>query len=84
MWPETFSYTFSEALECGLKIITFNMGAPVERLPVGCGSFVELGDDYEEICSKIVELSSLPEVKITTGKTYKSYLSEYYEFDNIN
>lgn len=84
VWPETFSYTFSEALECGLKIITFNMGAPVERLPVGCGSFVELGDDYEEICSKIVELSSLPEVKITTGKTYKSYLSEYYEFDNIN
>lgn len=82
VWPETFSYTFSEALEQGLKIITFNMGAPVERMPAGCGDIVELEDNYESICLKIMEISTLPGVRITTGKVYNNYLSDYYGFDS--
>lgn len=80
VWPETFSYTFSEALEHGLKIITFNIGAPAERMPAGCGYVVELEDNYESICLKIIELSTLPEVRITTGKNYNNYMSDYYNF----
>ncbi|MBR6685074.1 MAG: glycosyltransferase [Alphaproteobacteria bacterium] len=32
VWPETFSYTTSEAMSMGLPVICFDMGAPAERV----------------------------------------------------
>ncbi|WP_286293039.1 FkbM family methyltransferase [Aminobacter sp. SS-2016] len=32
VWPETYSYTLSIALEAGYPVCTFDMGAPAERL----------------------------------------------------
>ena len=31
IWPETFSYTYSEAKKCGYPVALFNLGAPAER-----------------------------------------------------
>jgi GT2 family glycosyltransferase len=32
IWPETFSYTTEEALQSGYPVMTFNLGAPAERV----------------------------------------------------
>ena len=32
IWPETFSYTTSEAMSMGLPIACYDMGAPAERV----------------------------------------------------
>ena len=32
IWPETFSYTTSEAISMGLPVACYNMGAPSERV----------------------------------------------------
>lgn len=32
LWPETFSYTTSESIMSGYPVITFNIGAPAERV----------------------------------------------------
>jgi len=38
IWPETFNYTTSEVMAAGYPIITFNLGAPAERvLRYRCG-----------------------------------------------
>lgn len=79
VWPETFSYTLSEALNAGLKVITFNMGAPAERLQKGCGILIDIQDDFETICQQIIALSQQPKIKINTGTRYKNYLSDYFE-----
>lgn len=80
VWPETFSYTFSEAINCGLKVITFNIGAPAERLPLGCGTLVDLTDDFGTICQKMIDLSKTPKTKIQSGMKYNNYLVDYYGF----
>jgi GT2 family glycosyltransferase/glycosyltransferase involved in cell wall biosynthesis len=41
-WPETYSYTLSEALQAGLTPVAFDIGAFGERLrALGCGVLVE-------------------------------------------
>lgn len=32
IWPETYSYTVSEAIFSGYKVLAFNIGAPAERI----------------------------------------------------
>ena len=32
VWPETFSYTAQEAIEMGMPVAVFNLGAPAERV----------------------------------------------------
>jgi GT2 family glycosyltransferase/glycosyltransferase involved in cell wall biosynthesis len=81
VWPETFSYTFSEALDAGLKVITFDLGAPAERLPPGAGTLVSLDDSFGKICEEMIELSQKPGIKINTGKRYSNHLIEYFGFD---
>lgn len=42
IWPETFSYTTSEAIILGYPVICFNLGAQAERVnKFGCGLAVE-------------------------------------------
>jgi len=82
-WPETFSYTFSEASRLGLKILTFDIGAPAERLQAGAGTAIPINASYDEICSEIIKLHYTLPVTIETGKTYNSYLQDYYNFSNV-
>lgn len=43
VWPETYSYTLSIALEAGYPVCTFDMGAPAERLrALGTGLLLPL------------------------------------------
>jgi glycosyltransferase involved in cell wall biosynthesis len=37
IWPETYSYTLSIAMACGLPIAVFDIGAQAERLRMGPG-----------------------------------------------
>jgi GT2 family glycosyltransferase/glycosyltransferase involved in cell wall biosynthesis len=83
VWPETFSYTFSEAISAGLKVIAFDLGAPAERLQPGSGELVGLNESYEEICKKIIRLSKTPKIKISIGTKYDDYLSDYFHFQNV-
>ncbi len=42
IWPETYCYTFDEALACGIPVISTPLGAPAERLrQYQCGWLVE-------------------------------------------
>ena len=42
IWPETFSYTTSEAMNSGYPVLAFNIGAPAERiLRTGSGWVVD-------------------------------------------
>jgi len=42
IWPETFSYTTSEALLLGYPVLCFNLGAPAERVRrYDCGLVVD-------------------------------------------
>ena len=36
IWPETFSYTTEEAINMGVAVACFNIGAPAERNKDGC------------------------------------------------
>jgi len=80
IWPETFSYTFSEALSSGLKIVTFDIGATAERLQSGAGDTVQITESYEAICLKLLEVAKLPSKTITIGTTYKKFAADYYHF----
>ena len=43
LWPETYSYTLTEALVSGLHPVVFDIGAPAQRLrDLGCGSIIPL------------------------------------------
>lgn len=83
VWPETFSYTFSEAIAAGLKIIAFNIGAPSLRLQEGCGELVDLDDDFGQICKKITALAKKPQKTISIGTEYENYLSGYFNLDHV-
>ena len=42
IWPETYCYTFDEALSCGIPVLSTPLGAPAERLKqYNCGWLAE-------------------------------------------
>lgn len=44
LWPETWSYTLSEAWQAGLDVVAFDLGAPAERIrSSGRGWLIPLG-----------------------------------------
>lgn len=50
IWPETFCYTLSEALLCGVPVIVTDMGAVGERVKeMNCGWIIQLGNTNNEI-----------------------------------
>lgn len=62
IWPETYSYTVSEAIYSGYKVLAFGMGAPADRIvETGMGWIVE------EISSQAI-LEKLKEIKSDTDK----------------
>jgi FkbM family methyltransferase len=85
--PETFSYTLSSAIEADLFPVTFDIGAPAERLrKIGWGGIMPL--EYMLSVSDIVQyLANVPvtsapaDVKEKIQVSYGSMLPDYYELD---
>lgn len=51
-WPETFSYTLSEAMALGLWPISLDLGAPAERIKAGLGSILARTATLDEIVAE--------------------------------
>ncbi|MBU5440999.1 glycosyltransferase [Paenibacillus sp. MSJ-34] len=54
--PETFNYTTSEIMAAGYPIITFNIGAPAERLRKNGGGWILQAGSAKEILDLLKEL----------------------------
>ena len=54
VWPETFCYTISESLLCGVPVLATDIGAMGERMRINqCGWIVDANSTYEDILRKI-------------------------------
>ena len=82
IWPETFGYTYSEALRLGYPIVSFNHGAIVER-SIDNENCILLDNDIkpEKVLGIICEfIRSAPlKLKVKCGKSYPSIIKSYYE-----
>lgn len=80
IWPETFSYTLSEALQNKLYPIAYDIGAFSNRLKeLDIGTLIPIDSSSQEINNtilKVFQRNIEKEVKI--GKEYKPFLNEYY------
>ena len=55
IWPETFSFTCSEAISMGLPVASFDIGAPAERIKAyDLGKVMPLDLDIEEIVDELI------------------------------
>ena len=81
VWPETFSYTFSESLKNTLYPIAYDIGAISARIKeIGVGKVLPLDSSASLVNKCIIEMS-LENInqKITIGKQYENMISDYYE-----
>ena len=81
VWPETYSYTLSIALRCGLPAVAFDLGAVAERLRrTGTGILLPLGTGAARINEALLEAGRMhtptPEAH---GTGYFNMLQDYYE-----
>lgn len=80
VWPETFSYTFSEAVRNGLKTVSFDLGAFVERQDATPGKLLPRDASIKMICESLIDMADIDtEESYTVGKEYGSLISDYYE-----
>lgn len=81
IWPETFSYTFSEALSSGLPVIVSSLGAVAERSESMPGVFkVSKSPSPEELIGCYEEIVAADIVgKRSLGASYDNVLNDYFE-----
>ena len=86
VWPETFCYTISEALLCGIPVMVSKLGAMGERIEKnGCGIIVDVQDDIRKISAELNCMAESREqleiyknrVKGYTEKTIAEMCGEY-------
>lgn len=90
IWPETYCYTLSEAIMCGIPVIATDIGALGERMrELNCGWLVSVEHAYEEtvdILNRIKEKGSEYQEKLgivnaikvkTLQEMQEEYLSVY-------
>ena len=54
IWPETYSYTMTEAIACGIPVISFDLGAIAERIKkYNLGWVINLTSDTRVIAKEI-------------------------------
>ncbi len=95
IWPETYSYTMTEAISCGVPVISFDLGAVTERIKrYGLGWVVNNDDSAKDILKKIKStlnneeeynkvLQNIEKYKIKTiSEMVKSYLPIYLKYAN--
>jgi Predicted glycosyltransferases len=57
IWPETYSYTLTETIACGVPVLGYNIGAVAERITkYGFGWLLPLGDSHKNILEKITAI----------------------------
>ena len=88
VWPETFSYTLSESLLCGLPVIVTDIGALGDRVrKTGTGWTVDLDNAIVEI-SKILEgieadkselIEKKKQIKNFKHKSIETMANEYFD-----
>lgn len=92
VWPETYSYTMSEALMLGVPFIATDMGALGHRARAyGCGLLVPLNSAVASIASLLTEILEKPRIlsnerkkihgrrnNIKTRPEFNADLSELY------
>ncbi len=84
VWPETFSYTLSEAWQAGLYPIAYDIGAPAERIKeAGVGMVIPFLSNPETILRAVSNNDLLKGIKeLRIGNNYPCILTDYYELDS--
>lgn len=85
VWPETFSYTLSEAWKNGLYPVAYDIGAPAERIRKSeLGFLIPFSSSPAEICQQLLALVSAPTNNNLVGKVGMEYnhpLNDYYRYE---
>ena len=79
-WPETYSYTLTEALELGLTPVVLDIGAQARRLQeLGVGKVLPLEALAREVNDGMLALRPIAarEVQLREGR-YENPLRDYY------
>ena len=86
IWPETFCYTMSEALQCNIPVFVMDIGAPAERLRKNqCGWIIDKNASPSECVQKLIEIAMNPKeletkkqnVELHQEKSVKQMAEEY-------
>ena len=83
-WPETYSYTLSEALENGLMPVAFDLGAFHERIEAaGRGLCIPFSSSAETVVSALIHIGEVPGNTSggdgqPVGRNYRSIAEDYY------
>ena len=87
VWPETFSYTLSEAWRAGLYPLAFDLGAMTERIKeTGYGKVIPLTQDAKLINAALMDIAEHNNpreepIEFSVGREYPHLLKDYYRFD---
>ena len=92
-WPETYSYTINEAINSGIPVLSFDIGAGAERIKkYNFGWTISLDMSTEEIANKIKSIfdnkedyqEKLNSIKNYKQKSVKTMCIEYKKIYNIS
>ena len=93
IWPETYSYTLSETISCGVPVLSYNIGAVAERIEkYGFGWTVPLDISNEALGKYIVNLKNDQDAykKVIDAlnsyriKTINDMISQYLPIYNVS
>lgn len=84
VWPETFSYTTEEIIRMGMPIVTFDLGAPAERVRAYNRGLVLEDRTPAAVLDEILNFAetrlSLPDMRVRYKKVI--FLAEYVSFSS--
>ncbi|MFN3976979.1 MAG: glycosyltransferase [Aquificaceae bacterium] len=79
--PETYSYTLSEALRLGLYPVSYDIGAPAERLKkLNIGTLIPFPSSTQKIAEILMDLlkRGWENRRISIGREYEDIMEDYY------
>lgn len=91
IWPETYSYTMTEAISCGIPVISFDFGAIAERIKkynLGwvvsrTATPIEISKEIQKIISNKIDYSKvIDKIDKYKIKTTKEMCASYIEMYN--
>ena len=80
IWPETFSYTTEEIIKMDLPIVSFNIGAPVERISKYKKGLILKGWDEKECLKSIIDFSEINRYRHVKNKKKILFIAEDKSF----
>ena len=86
IWPETYSYTLTEAVMAEIPVITFDIGAISSRIKENnCGWILDTGSSSNDIITKIEEIfkdENEYKEKLKAVKEYKEKIKDTTEMSD--